>query len=301
VVGPTASGKSEAAIALCKALGGEAVNFDAFQLYQGLRVGTARPLPAQWQGVKHHMLACHPPDEPISAPQYAAMALPVVESLLRKGKPVVLVGGTGLYLDALLFEKHYAGTQGSIALREELEKLDNQTLHQMLAQKDLVRARALHPGDKRRVIRALEIHAQTGKPPSNLIDEGRPRFRHRLIGLSAPREQLLARIERRAKQMWANGLPEETRFLQRHGLSPDCQAMRAIGYREATAYLAGGLTADKTVEAIVIRTRQYAKRQMTWFRRYTEITWFDASMYESAAARDKAILLRVTQTMEENT
>jgi tRNA dimethylallyltransferase len=287
IVGPTASGKSEAAIKLCRALDGEAVSMDAMQIYQGMRVGTARLEPCEWRGIPHHALAYVPPDSPYSVAEYARDTLIVLEDILSRGKLPVLVGGTGLYLSAVRRPMRFAGTSADHVFREELGRLDSVSLRLKLTQTDPATAARLPIGDRRRMIRALEIARAAGMPMSALRDDTEDRFDMLVMGIDVPRAALLGRIRARTRSMLDAGLVDEVGFLLRCGLSADAQSMQAIGYKETAHAIYEQWPTEKLLEAIEIRTRQYAKRQMTWFRRVEGIRWFNGEtaadgMIESA-------------------
>jgi tRNA dimethylallyltransferase len=256
-------------------MNGEAVSMDAMQVYQGMRVGTARLDPPRWQGIPHHALAYVPPDMPYSVAEYARDTLAVIDGILSRGGLPVLVGGTGLYLSAIRRPMRFAETAADPIFREELERLDNDELRGRLASVDPLTAARLPIGDRRRAIRAIEISAATGAPMSSWRDTAEDRFDMLIMGIEVPREVLLKRIRLRARSMLDAGLIDEVKFLLRCGLPPDAQSMQAIGYKETARAIAEGWTRDKLAEAIEIRTRQYAKRQATWFRRVEGIRWFD--------------------------
>ncbi|MDR1263709.1 MAG: tRNA (adenosine(37)-N6)-dimethylallyltransferase MiaA, partial [Oscillospiraceae bacterium] len=284
IVGPTASGKSEVAIELCRVLNGEAVSMDAMQVYQGMRVGTARLEPGEWRGIPHHALAYVPPDSPYSVAEYARDALIILEDILSRGKLPVLVGGTGLYLSAVRRPMRFAGTPSDHIFREELERLDNESLRLKLTRADPVTAARLPVGDRRRMIRALEIARAAGAPMSALRDDTEDRFDMLVMGIDVPRAALLERIRARTQSMLDAGLVDEVGFLLRCGLSAGAQSMQAIGYKETAQAIYEQWPREKLLEAIEVRTRQYAKRQMTWFRRVEGIRWFDGE-----AAADEMI------------
>jgi len=289
VVGATATGKTDAAIALCKRLGGEAISMDAMQIYQGLSIGTARPEPEALGVVPHHMIAAVPPDEKFSVAAYAQRVLPLIEELRARGKQPVLVGGTGLYLDAIQWPLRFASAPEDAALRERLMGEEAEALHGRLRSLDPRSAERLPVGDKRRVVRALEIVLNTGTPMSEAQDERQGRFDLLLLGLTLPREALYARINRRVEAMFENGLEAEVAFLLRYGLSPQAQSMQAIGYKETVRFLQGQYSRQEAVEAIQLGTRRYAKRQGTWLRKYEGIRWFDVSAYPSPEALHRAL------------
>ncbi|GHU69027.1 tRNA dimethylallyltransferase [Clostridia bacterium] len=294
IVGPTASGKSDAAIQFCRAMNGEVVSMDAMQVYQGMRVGTARLEPDEWQGITHHALAYVPPDTAYSVAEYARDTLVIIDEILSRGKLPVLVGGTGLYLSAVRRPMRFAETSADYAFREELERLDNETIRVRLSSVDPQTAARLPVGDRRRMIRALEIAETTGVPMSAWRDEPEERFDMLVMGIDVPRDVLLKRIHLRTKSMLDAGLIDEVIFLLKHGLPPDAQSMQAIGYKETVRALAGHWPRETLLDAIEIRTRQYAKRQMTWLRRVDGILWFGGEevareMVEAACGLDHKV------------
>ena len=282
VVGPTGSGKSELGIRIARELEGEIVGCDALQIYQQLDIGTAKVPPGERGGIAHHLVDQVPPDEEFSAADYIKLAVPVIEDIARRKKLPVVVGGTGLYLRALrrgLFE----GPGRSPKIRERLsriaERRGTKPLHRILARWDPASAERIHPNDGVRIIRALEVQLESGQPMSELMGAGRSpltEFQVILVGLKLSREELEKRIGSRVEKMFATGFADEVRALCReHG--DDLPAFKAIGYRETIDHLAGGLDENRLVKAITLATTQYAKRQMTWFRREEGVEWFGGS------------------------
>lgn len=272
IAGPTASGKSKLAIELALQLGAEIVSADSQQVYRHFDLGTAKPSAEELARVPHHLISCVDPDEPFSAARYQALADAAIADLERRGKPVVVVGGTGLYLRILL-RGVVEAPGGDEALREELEALAERdgdlALHRQLAQVDPATAARLPPADRVRVIRALEIHALTGKPASEHRAAhafAAARYEATLWVLDPPREQLYAAINARARAMFDAGLLEETRALVARGFR-DAAPMGAVGYAQALACLEGRLTREQAIEDTAKKTRHYAKRQWTWFKK----------------------------------
>ena len=280
VAGPTASGKTALAVWLAQRLNGEVVSCDSMQVYRGMDIGTAKPTLAERQGIPHHMLDVAEPEEAMSVGKFTAMATPVVEDILARGKTVILAGGTGLYMDALVRGNAFAPAvddgyrqalqarakaEGTAALLEELQAVDPDS------------AARLHPGDEKRIIRALEVYRQTGKTLTqhNAETQQKPDKYHPVwLGLDyADRAQLYRRIDLRVEQMISGGLLEEIRSLLAAGLGPETTALQAIGYKEFLDYLAGRCTLAEAVAAVQQATRRYAKRQLTWFRRNPQMIW----------------------------
>ena len=273
IVGPTASGKSALAEALAVRLGGEIVSCDSMQIYRGMDIGTAKPTVGDRAKVPYHLIDVVEPDAPFSAVDYAAAAEAAIADILSRGRVPILCGGTGLYLDVLL-RGMPESPEGDPALREELAREaalhGNTYLHEQLAAVDPVSAAATHPGNLRRVIRALEIFRATGIPKSEWDRRSREmptRYRAAVIGLVFKnRELLYRRIEQRVDRMLEEGLLAETRRLLAAGVFEASKtAAAAIGYKELLPYLAGECTLEEAVEQLKIATRRYAKRQITWF------------------------------------
>lgn len=262
---------------------------DAMQIYQGLSIGTARPEPEALRAVPHHMIAAVPPDEKFSVAAYAQQVLPLIGALHAQGRQPVLVGGTGLYLDAIQWPMRFADAAEDTALRDALMLEEAGALRERLRSLDPRTAERLPVGDKRRIVRALEIVLTTGTPMSEAQDARAARFDLLLLGLTLPRATLYERINRRVEAMFENGLAEEVDFLLRCGLSPEVQSMQAIGYKETVRFLRGECSRREAVEAIQQGTRRYAKRQGTWFRKYEDIRWFDVSAYPSPEALHGAL------------
>ena len=282
VVGPTGCGKTGLGAALAKQLGGEVVSCDSMQLYRGMVIGTAAPTGEEMQGVPHHMVGVIDPREDYSVARYAADAAECVDDILSRGRLPVLVGGTGLYLDALLRGHGYApGTAGG-AVRGELERRwdseGGEALFAELRRVDPASAAALHPNDKKRVIRALEVYRETGKPISQHNAETQavpPRYAPLYLGLAyADREEMKRVIDRRVDKMVEQGLFDEVRALVENGVPRTATAMQAIGYKECLGCLVGECSEAEAIAEIKLRSRQYAKRQLTWLRRNKDIFWF---------------------------
>ena len=282
IVGPTGCGKTGLGVALAERLGGEVVSCDSMQLYRGMVIGTAAPTEAETRGVPHHMVGVIDPREDYSVARYAADAAECVDGILARGKLPILVGGTGLYLDALLRGHGYApGTTGGETRRLLERRWDNEggeVLFAELRSIDPESAAALHPNDKKRVIRALEVYRETGKTMSRHNADTRlvpPRYESVYLGLAyADREEMKRIIDLRVDRMVAQGLFDEVRALVESGVPRTATAMQAIGYKECLGCLAGECTQDEAVAEIKLRSRQYAKRQLTWLRRNKDIHWF---------------------------
>ena len=276
VAGPTASGKTKLGIELAKMYGGEIVSADSMQLYRGMDIGTAKATPEEQAEAPHHMLDIADPSEAYSVARYVDEAGAVCDEILVRGRVPILVGGTGLYIDSLISGRDFADNQEDKALRTELEaeydRLGGEAMLQKLGAFDPERASKLGAGDKRRIVRAVEIYRLTGKTATEHDEETRrrpPRYDAARIVLNYKnRADLYARIDQRVTRMAADGLFDEVRRLLDSGLAADCTAMQAIGYKEAVLALKGELTEDKALDLIRQGSRRYAKRQITWFGRW---------------------------------
>lgn len=276
ICGPTASGKTALGVALAKELGGEVVSADSMQIYRGMDVGTAKPTMAEREGVAHHMLDVADPGEDFSVARYVDMAAACVDDILSRGKVPLVVGGTGLYIDSLLSGRRFAPFAGQVrrALQRRLEEEGIGPLYERLRQVDPQRADKLPLSDEKRILRALEVWEETGKTITQHDLESRslpPRYQAATIFLNyAHRAQLWERIDRRVDQMVEQGLAAEVEALLGGGVSPAATAMQAIGYKELTQALQGKESMEEAIGRVKLRSRQYAKRQVTWFRRYQE-------------------------------
>ncbi|MBQ3089293.1 MAG: tRNA (adenosine(37)-N6)-dimethylallyltransferase MiaA [Oscillospiraceae bacterium] len=281
IAGPTASGKTALSIALAKAFDGEVVSADSMQIYRRMDIGTAKPTPEERQGVAHHMLDVAEPDENFSVARYVELASRAVDDILRRGKVPVIAGGTGLYLDSLLSGRTFA-PYPSTGWRERLQKRGAEEGMERLLEElravDPEAAGRLHLKDEKRIIRALEVWHETGRTITqhNLDTQALPpRYEGCWIGLNfADRAQLWERIDRRVDQMLEQGLVEEIRRLLAEGIDPGATAMQAIGYKEMAEAVRTGGDLAAAADEVRLRSRQYAKRQLTWFRKNPAIHWY---------------------------
>ena len=281
IAGPTACGKTTLGVLLAQRFCGEVVSVDSMQIYRGMTVGTAAPTAEEMQGVPHHMIAVADPAEQWSAAEYVSRATPVVDDILARGKLPVLVGGTGLWMDALIRGHGFAKGHAGGAIRRELEaRLEREgiaPLLEELRQVDPESAGRLHPADTKRILRALEVYRETGSTISAHNAATRmipPRYDAVWIGLQfADRADMKALIDRRVDKMVQEGLLDEVRALLAMGLPRNATAMQAIGYKEFLGVLDGALTEPEAIELVKLRSRQYAKRQLTWLRRNPDIHW----------------------------
>lgn len=281
VVGPTACGKTKLGIELAKQFHGEVVSADSMQIYRGMTIGTAAPTAEEMEGIPHHMIAVADPREPYSVARFVEEATACVDDILARGKLPIVVGGTGLYLDALVAGRSFAQGESTGQLRrllkERLAAEGIETLHAELARIDPTAAARLHRNDEKRILRALEIYYETGKTITEHDAESRqipPRYRAVYIGLAfEDRADMRALIDRRVDQMMARGLAGEVQALVDAGVSRESTALQAIGYKELLSALEGGRSMEEAADEIKLRSRQYAKRQLTWLRRNGAIHW----------------------------
>lgn len=281
IVGPTATGKSALALGLAERLGGEIVSADAFQVYRGLDIGTAKPTPEERARVPHHLIDFRDPREGYSAGEYARDARAAIDGVLRRGRLAIVVGGSGLYVRAAL--------DGIVAeplrdpllrgrLEEEWDALGGERMLERLGKVDPATAQKLTPRQRDRILRALEMSILAGRPASEVRRQAPhlPPLPALYLGLIAPRNELYARIEARVDAFFAAGLVDEVARLLEAGVPPDAPGMRAIGYRQVVGYLAGRYPLAEAVRLTKRDTRRYAKRQETWWRRDDRVRWFAA-------------------------
>jgi tRNA dimethylallyltransferase len=289
VVGPTATGKTALAVALARRLGGEVVNADSMQLYRGMDIGTAKPDAAERGGVPHHLLDVWHVREPASVAAYRQLARAAVDRLRAAGTVPLLVGGSGLYVRAVLDELDFPGTDPVLRARldAELAAVGAAALHERLAAVDPAAAAAVLPSNGRRIVRALEVVELTGGPFRASLPEPRPHYPAVVVGLDRDPAELDERVEQRVAGMWARGFVDEVAALAADGLREGPTASRALGYAQVLAQLDGELTADEARERTVAATRRFVRRQRSWFRRDAATTWLDAArpdLVDAAAA-----------------
>lgn len=281
VVGPTATGKTKMGVALAKRFHGEVVSVDSMQIYRGMPIGTAAPTLEEMEGIPHHMIAVADPRESWSAAKYAAEADQCVQDILSRGKTPVLVGGTGLWLDALLRGTEFApGSQGETTRLSLQERLKNEGIAPLFAELqtiDPVAAEKLHLKDEKRILRALEVWYETGETITAHDKKSRalpPKYEAAFIGLDFKnREDLWRRIDARVDTMVSRGLLDEVNALLQSGIGADATALQAIGYKQFLAVARGEATVEEAIAEVKLRSRQYAKRQRTWFRRREDTHW----------------------------
>jgi tRNA dimethylallyltransferase len=276
VVGPTAAGKSDLAVALAQAVGGEVVNADSMQLYRGMDIGTAKLPPDERGGVPHHLLDVWEVTEQASVAEYQRASRAVLDDLLARRRSPVLAGGSGLYVRAALDDLIFPGTDPAVRQRLELElaHAGPEAMHLRLAQADPRAAAAILPSNGRRIVRALEVVEITGEPFTATLPEPRRYVYEAVqIGLDVPRPELDARIARRVDLMWAAGFVDEVRELEKAGLRDGLTASRALGYAQVLRFLAAEWTEQEAREETIRATKRFARRQDSWFRRDPRVCW----------------------------
>ena len=298
VVGPTATGKTALAVELARRLGGEVVNADSMQLYRGMDIGTAKPDVAERGGVPHHLLDLWHVRQPASVAEYRGLARAEIDRLRAAGTVPLLVGGSGLYVRAVLDELEFPGTDPAVRARleAELAEVGPARLHERLAGVDPAAAEAVLPSNGRRIVRALEVVELTGGPFRAQLPEPRPHYPAVVLGLDRDPAELDERIALRVDRMWAAGFVEEVAALAADGLREGPTASRALGYAQVLAQFDGDLTPEEARERTVGTTRRFVRRQRSWFRRDPALTWFDAARPDLVDAVISAIPARTIGT-----
>lgn len=282
ICGPTAVGKTAYSIEIAKKFDGEIVSCDSMQLYKYMDIGSAKPSSEELNQVKHHLIGVVEPSEIFSVAKYKELANEAIDDIISRGKLPIIAGGTGLYLDALLYDLDFAAAPSDSSLRDELYKIaeekGNLELHAILQECDPSSAKRIHPNNVRRVVRAIE----SAKSGVQLKDFARDlslndKYEFILIGLRRDREELYDRINRRVDVLVEEGLFEEVKMLREMGLSESDISMKGIGYKEVLAYFDGEYDLETAIDTIKKNTRHFAKRQITWLKRYDDMKWFDLS------------------------
>jgi len=296
ICGPTGTGKTAAAIEIAQAIGAVIVSADSMQVYRYMDIGTAKPTPAERAAVPHHLIDVVDPDGTFNAQQYVALADAVIEDDFRRKIPVLVVGGTGLYIRALrygLFPAPQIDPLIRSVLRTEVSEKGPAALYARLRELDPQSAAALHPNDTQRILRALEVSLSTGRPFSSYLkDHGfrSERYATCVIGLYREREVLYGRIDRRVDDMLENGFLQEVERLLQMGYAAGLASMQSLGYRHLVDFIEGRMNWDETVRTLKRDTRHYAKRQMTWFQKEKNIIWIDANRTDAMIAVVKDFL-----------
>ncbi|KIL47805.1 tRNA (adenosine(37)-N6)-dimethylallyltransferase MiaA [Jeotgalibacillus campisalis] len=282
IVGPTAVGKTDLSLSTAKRLNGEIINGDSMQIYKKLSIGTAKIKKEEMQDIPHHLLDFKNPDESFSAAEFQQLVRDKIKEISSRGKQPIIVGGTGLYIQSVLFDYQFSSEGKNNEIRKNLENKAAEhgilSLYNELSMLDPATSHVIHPNNERRVIRALEVYYTTGKTPAEWKENQKvePLYDHTIIGLTMERSLLYERINARVDNMVAEGLIEEVKELYEAGLR-NVQSVQAIGYKELYKYFDDEISLHQAVELLKQNSRRYAKRQLTWFRNKMEIDWFDVT------------------------
>ena len=299
LAGPTAVGKTALSLSLAEEWDAEIISADSMQVYRGMDIGTAKAGKEEQARVPHHLIDVADPALPFSVADYVSLAQTALKDIQSRGKLPLITGGTGFYIQALIKGLDFSESREDNATRRLLQKrLEEEgplVLHQELARLDPDAAAAIHPHNRKRVLRALEYFQETGQRISELnrLQQAQESpYRVLYLVLTLPREQLYSRIEERVEQMFRAGLAEEVADLKARGIPPESTAMQGLGYKETLAYLEGRCSLEEAKARIKLGSRHYAKRQLTWFRREKDALWMDKSLYESEEALRQAVISR---------
>lgn len=307
ILGPTAVGKTDISIKIAKQMNGEIISADSMQIYKYMDIGTAKPSLDERQGIPHHLLDIVYPDEYFNVSLYKKVAAKTIQEVYSRGKLPIVAGGTGLYINSLIYPLDFTEAHEDKQFREELimgmKKQGKEWLYNELKLVDPQSAKRLHPNDVRRIIRALEVHHITGKPMSEY-------YKHRfkkddqynlaLIGLTMDRKSLYDRINKRVDLMLEKGLVGEVKWLMEKGYGKHLNSMQGLGYKEIVEYLIGQRTLEESIYILKRDTRHFAKRQLTWFRRITNVTWLEVDRYDNKDILVKNICDAILEKIREH-
>lgn len=303
LAGPTAAGKTELSIALAKSINGEIISADSMQVYKGMNIGSAKIKPSEMQGVTHYLIDEFEPDEEFHVVRFQEYAKRYMEQIYAKGKIPILTGGTGFYIQAILYDIDFTETACDTGYREELESISREQgaliLHEMLKQVDEKSAKEIHPNNVKRVIRALEYYHDTKQPISEHNEQEKQKespYNFAYFVLNDERSKLYERIEQRVDRMVFEGLIEEVMSLKQKGYTKDLVSMQGLGYKEILDYLNENTSLEEAIYILKRDTRHFAKRQLTWFKRERDVCWIQKD--ELGNDNDK-ILQRITDVLKE--
>jgi tRNA dimethylallyltransferase len=290
IIGPTAVGKTKLSIEMAKRYNGEIISGDSMQIYRGMDIGTAKIKKDEMEGIPHYLIDIKEPFENFSVAEFQLLVRAKIGEIAKKGKLPIIVGGTGLYIQSVIYDYQFSDVPGDesyrLKLEERVKKIGNEALYKELLEVDPGSASQIHQNNVRRVIRALEIFHLTGKTMQEFQSIQQPDLLYNtaIVGLSMEREKLYERINYRVDLMMEEGLIEEVKGLYQRGLR-DCQSIQAIGYKEMYAYLEGRVPLEEAIENLKQNSRRYAKRQLTWFRNKMEVSWFDMTNVEDTSKK----------------
>lgn len=279
ITGPTASGKTELSIRIAEKINGEIISADSMQIYREMNIGTAKPSKDEMRGIPHYMLGAVSIETPYSVALFQKNAFKYIEDILSRGKTPIVVGGTGLYINSLLYNLNFTQTSKDDKLREELEALPAEELYARLMELDETAAQRIHPNDKKRIIRRIEI-LKSGSTEEYNFREKNTAYDFLVIGITMDRRELYEKINRRVDKMIENGLVAEVAGIYEK-FPANLIALQAIGYKEIIEYLEGRCTLDEATDSIKKNTRRFAKRQLTWFNNEERLIWFDKNQYSN--------------------
>lgn len=294
LIGPTAVGKTKLSIELAKRWNGEIISGDSMQIYKGMDIGTAKIKNGEMEGIPHHLIDIKNPEEPFSVAEFQDLVRSKITEITQRNKIPMIVGGTGLYIQSVIYDYQFSDVPSDDSFREILEKRvkteGNEKLYQELKEVDPESALKIHPNNIRRVIRALEVYHCTGKTVSAYQENQQPELMYQtaMIGLTMDRDKLYDRINKRVNLMIQEGLLEEVEKLYQQGLR-DCQSIQAIGYKEIYEYFNNLVSLDEAIEQLKQNSRRYAKRQLTWFRNKMNVEWFDMSEVNDSVDFEKKL------------
>lgn len=287
LIGPTAVGKTDLSIKLAKYFNGEIVSCDSMQIYRDMDIGTAKIKEEEKDGIVHHLIDIVNPDEEFTVSDYSKLAKSKIKEINSKNKMPIFVGGTGLYINSLLYDLSFTEVKPNYEIREKYERLaeefGKEYVHNILKEIDKLSADRLHPNDLRRVVRAIEIYEVTGEKMSERNNDFRKpieEYDSYILGLNMDREKLYQRINLRVDMMLEEGLLEEIKYLLNKGYTRDLVSMQAIGYKEIIDYINGDVSLEESIELLKRNSRRYAKRQLTWFRKEEKVNWIDVEDYK---------------------
>lgn len=288
ICGPTASGKTALAVECAKLLNSEVISADSMNVYRDFNIGTAKPTINEQMGIKHHLIDVVDADKKFSVGDYREIAMPIINKLHSEGKIPVICGGTGFYINSLIYEMSYGNSKENLVAREKYFKLakekGNDFVYNILMEKDKESAEKIHKNDIKRVIRALEIY-ESGYKKSEILDELKPIFECKAYSFNYKRDELYNRIDKRVDIMIKNGLIDEVMKLKDKGLTLENQAMQGIGYKEIYSYLIGEYSMAEAIDKIKLNTRHYAKRQITFFKKLPNLEYLEPNNVTEIAKR----------------
>ncbi len=306
LTGPTAVGKTKLSLALAKAVNGEIISADSMQVYKRMTIGTAKILPEEMQGVPHHLIDILEPDRDFNVVLFAGLAKQAMEDCWSRGKIPILTGGTGFYIQAVLYDIDFTENDDDKSYREELEKValeqGAEVLHERLRQIDAKAAEEIHPNNVKRVIRALEFYEKSGGQKISEHNEEQKQkkspYNFAYFVLNDDRKTVYERIDRRVELMLAQGLVAEVQSLLEEGISPDSVSMQGLGYKEIVAYLKGECTLEEAEYILKRDTRHFAKRQITWFKREEEVLWLNRPEFDGSEEKILEEMLKIIEKKE---